>query len=122
MSIVFKDAKFKDDVLHLLLNTASSVGERWAVITDQNGVPVTPLCIHALQIWKKEYGMHVFKRDDDGGTEMMTALDEAMKFHNESLSDFAYRITPYMISPGMTSRRIISLMGKNALLTLLKTE
>ena len=120
VTIVFTDAKIKDGMLYLLLNTAPSVGERWAVITDQCGVPVTPPCIHALQIWKKECGMHVFKRDDDGGTEMMTALDEAMTLHNESLSGFASRITPDMTSRGMTSNDIISAMGKIALQKLLK--
>jgi hypothetical protein len=118
--IIFTNAKISDGVMRLRLNTVCSVGERWAVITDQSGVPVPLPCISILQVWSGPLGLRVFKRDDDSGTEMMTALDEAMTRHNESLSDFASQITPCMTSPGMTVHQIISLMGKNALQKRLK--
>jgi hypothetical protein len=124
VNIIFTDAKISDDVMFLRLKTVPSVGERWAVITDQSGVPVPFPCISIsiLQVWSEPLGLRVFKRDDNGGMEMMCALDKAMTLHWESLSEFASQITSDMTSPGMTSHKIISLMGKKALQTRLKTE
>jgi hypothetical protein len=122
VKIIITDAKIKNGVLYLRLKTVPSVGERWAVITDQSDVPVPLSCISisTLQVWSRPLNLMVFKRDDVNGKEMMTALDEAMTRHWESLSEFASQITPHMTSPGTTSHRIISLMGKNALRTRLK--
>ena len=120
VEICVTGAYYVNKVLHMRLKTDPSMEEKWVVFTDQFGKPVQYLYCDVLHVLKEGMAEMVFKRDDTSGTEMINALDEAMKLHNETLSEFASQITPRMTSHGMTSDMIISLMGENALQKRLK--
>ena len=76
VSVVFKDAKYTDGVLHLLLQRDESPDERWAVITDNDGIPLPSLSIDVLQVWNGE--LHVFKQGEDNGAKVLPDVHKAM--------------------------------------------
>jgi hypothetical protein len=94
VSVVFKDAKYTDGVLHLLLQRNESPDERWAVITDNDGNPLPSLSIDMLQVWNGD--LHVFKQGKDNGAKVLSDVHKAM-LEGQTLVDAVTR----MFSPTM---------------------
>jgi hypothetical protein len=110
IEIIFTDATVHDGVLYLLLDAPTSVGKRWAVITDANSFPTPHHRIKLLQIWSEPLGLKVFNQGID--EHVLTALHKAMEEHGVSLCEFASQLVSPMFS--MESDEIVQKMREDA--------
>ena len=95
VSVVFTDAKYMDGVLQLLLRRDNGQDERWAVITDNDGIPLPSLFIDVLQVWNGT--LHIFKQGDDNGAKVLSDVHKAMLGGQTLVDDVTLMFPPTML-------------------------